>query len=203
MAQCNRMITQRGARVSRKTTSSNVIAFRRKSARSSRNRPLQADFRRKRSTRGDDLKVLLLAVLLFLGVFGTGLLYLRSSWRTSEGSIATTSTASFSCEVADITDGDTFRCVDGTRVRLSGVAARESDGTCRPGHPCPTASAEAATAALNNLASGQVLACRAVGETYGRVAAFCRRDDGLDLSCAMMQTGTVKKWWRYWGLHSC
>ena len=189
--------------MSRKATSSNIIAFKRRGARSSRDRLPKASFRRNRSTKRIDSQVLLLAVLLFLGVFGTGWLYLQSAWRSSEGSVETASTAGFSCEVAQITDGDTFRCVDGTRVRLSGVAARESDGTCRPGHPCPVASAEAATAALHNLASGQVLMCRAVGETYGRRAAFCRRKDGLDLSCAMMQTGTVKKWWRYWGLHSC
>lgn len=191
------------ARVSRKARSSNLIAFKRRSARSSRNRLPQASFRRDRSTKRIDLQILLLAILLFFGVFGAGLLYLQSASRTSEGSVVTVSTTDFTWEVAHITDGDTFRCADGTRVRLSGVAARESDGTCRPGHPCPAASAEAATAALHKLASGQVVICRAVGETYGRVAAFCRLQDGLDLSCAMVQTGTVKKWWRYWGLHRC
>src|SRR3546814_5385241 len=46
----------------------------------------------------------------------------------------------FACTVASITDGDTFRCSelgdDGRqiRVRLSGVAARERDGSCSPGH---------------------------------------------------------------------
>jgi endonuclease YncB( thermonuclease family) len=189
--------------VSRKARSSNVIAFKRRGARSSQNRLPHASLGSDRSTKRIDPQVLLLAVLLFFGVFGAGSLYLQSAWRTSGGTVAIASTTKFTCEVAHITDGDTFRCADGTRVRLSGVAARESDGTCRPGHPCPAASAEAATAALHNIASGQVVVCRAVGETYGRVAAFCRRQDGLDLSCAMMQTGTVKKWWRYWGLHSC
>lgn len=199
------MITHKGggARVSRKATNDNVIAFRRRRSRSSKDRLYQASFRGTQATERIDAKVLLFAVLLFLGVFGTGLLYLQSASRTSGGLVVTAPTAGFSCEVAHITDGDTFRCADGTRVRLSGVSARESDGTCRLGHPCPEASAEAATAALHNLASGQVLTCQAVGETYGRRAAFCRRRDGLDLSCAMMQTGTVKKWWRYWGLHSC
>ena len=131
------------------------------------------------------------------------MLYTHPAWRASKASGLTASMADFSCEVAHINDGDTFHCADGTRVRLSGVAARESDGTCRPRHPCPAASAEAAKAAIYNLASGQVLMCRAVGETYGRVAAFCRREDGIDLSCAMMESGTVEKWWRYWGLHSC
>lgn len=149
------------------------------------------------------LQVLLLSLILFFGVFGAGLLYTQSPWRSSKVQASIGYSANFACEVVDITDGDTFRCADGTRVRLSGVAARETNGTCSPGHPCPTASAEAATAALHNLAYGEAVRCQGVGETYGRVAAFCRREDGLDLSCAMIQTGTVAKWWRYWGLHSC
>jgi endonuclease YncB( thermonuclease family) len=113
------------------------------------------------------------------------------------------------CTVFSITDGDTFRCAetgpDGKqiRVRLSGVAARERDDSCTPGHPCPTASAEAATAELSRLAAGKLLTCRPVGQTYGRVAAFCQRQDGLDLSCAMVESGTAEKWHKYWGDHSC
>ncbi len=116
---------------------------------------------------------------------------------------------SMPCTVFSITDGDTFRCAEtGTdgkqlRVRLSGVAARERDGSCSPGHPCPIASAEAATAELSKLAFGQLLSCRPVGETYGRVAAFCKRQDGVDLSCAMIESGTAEKWQRYWGDHRC
>ena len=114
-----------------------------------------------------------------------------------------------SCTVFSITDGDTFRCAEtGTdgrqiRVRLSGVAARERDGSCSVGHPCPAASAEAATAVLTRLAMGEVLVCRQVGNTYGRVAAFCQRQDGIDLSCAMVESGTAVKWPRYWGNHRC
>jgi endonuclease YncB( thermonuclease family) len=114
------------------------------------------------------------------------------------------------CTVASITDGDTLRCAetgsDGKqiRIRLSGVAARERDGTCSAGHPCPEGSAEAATAELERLATGEVLICREVGRTYGRVAAFClRRSDGLDLSCAMVASGTAARWDRHWGGHRC
>lgn len=115
----------------------------------------------------------------------------------------------FSCTVSSVTDGDTFRCAetgqDGRqiRVRLSGVAARERDGSCSPGHPCPAATAEAATAELQRLALGQSLTCRDVGSTYGRVAAFCERSDGVDLSCAMVESGTALKWDRYWDGHDC
>jgi endonuclease YncB( thermonuclease family) len=115
----------------------------------------------------------------------------------------------FSCAVVSITDGDTLRCFeegpDGRpiRVRLSGISAREADGSCSPEHPCPDASAEAAMAELSRLATGQVLGCREVGRSYGRVAAFCRRPDGGDLSCAMVASGTAARWDRYWGDHRC
>lgn len=109
----------------------------------------------------------------------------------------------FSCSVASITDGDTLRCADGTRVRIAGIAARERDGSCSPGHPCPAASAESATAALDRLASGRVLSCQANGTTYGRIAAFCSLEDGTDVSCSMVATGTALVWPRYWRGHRC
>lgn len=129
---------------------------------------------------------------------------------TGRGSIAGHDDAEpFVCTVASVTDGDTFRCVETgadarqIRVRLSGVAARERDGSCRRDHPCPAASAEAATNALETLVVGQQLECRQVGTSYKRRAAFCRREDGTDLSCAMVQTGTVARWDRYWENHRC
>jgi endonuclease YncB( thermonuclease family) len=115
----------------------------------------------------------------------------------------------FICTVASITDGDTFRCTEleangkQIRVRLSGVAAREKDGTCTAGHPCPNAPPEAATAAIRALAEGRRLQCRQVGSTYGRRAAFCSLASGRDLSCAMVASGTVARWDRHWGSHRC
>lgn len=115
----------------------------------------------------------------------------------------------FTCTVASVTDGDTFRCresgADGRqiRVRLSGIAARERDGSCTPGHPCPDGSAEAATAELTRLTDAGPLICRQIGDTYGRRAAFCRTAAGMDLSCAMVASGTAARWERYWGNHRC
>lgn len=115
----------------------------------------------------------------------------------------------FTCTVALVTDGDTFRCsetgADGRaiRVRLSGIAARERDGSCSRGHPCPQATAAASTAALERAALGQRLLCRPQNITYGRVAAFCRRSDGVDISCAMVASGAATRWQRYWGAHRC
>ena len=113
------------------------------------------------------------------------------------------SNQAFACTVASITDGDTLRCTDGTRVRIAGINAREHDGNCNVGAPCPSASPGEATAALSALASGQMLACEANGTTYNRIAAFCRTAAGVDVSCAMLNGGTVARWDRHWHGHRC
>jgi endonuclease YncB( thermonuclease family) len=116
---------------------------------------------------------------------------------------------SFTCTVASVHDGDTLRCLergpDGRQVclRISGIDARELDGTCAPGHPCASAPPEAATAALERLVAGQRLQCEFEGYTYRRMAGFCRNAAGVDVSCAMLASGTVAKWARYWGDHRC
>lgn len=115
----------------------------------------------------------------------------------------------FDCWVAWVHDGQTWTCEerdangDRIQVQLSGIAARESDGTCKPGRPCPGASAESAKVTLRKLAQGQKLQCEWVGTTAGRRAAFCHRSDGKDLSCAMKASGTVEVWPKYWGSHEC
>jgi endonuclease YncB( thermonuclease family) len=113
------------------------------------------------------------------------------------------SPGAFSCRVAYVHDGDTFRCTDGTRIRIAGIDAREVDGSCAPGHPCAGAPAEAATAVLRHLVEGQTLRCRASGTSYNRVAAWCYRSDGVDVSCAMMASRTVARWDRFWRGHRC
>ena len=166
-----------------------------------------SDYRRRTWRNSLYLGVASFVVVFLIGMFAT-------AWQSRfpgftvpmvQGGVGST----FTCTVEQVTDGDTFRCREenerggAIRVRLSGVAARESDGSCSPGHPCPSASAEAATAELRRLADGEALTCRPVGETYGRVAAFCRTTQGIDLSCAMVESGTVLKWRRYWGWHIC
>ena len=166
-----------------------------------------SDYRRRARFR-----VLALEFTAFLLVFAAGMLV--TVWPPTLPSLApfealSARSATFQCTVDDVVDGDTFRCLEreddgrAIRVRLSGVAARERDGSCSPGHPCPIASAEAATAELNRLAGSEVLSCRSVGKTYGRRAAFCATSQGVDLSCAMVASGTVSKWRKYWGLHRC
>lgn len=105
--------------------------------------------------------------------------------------------ADFSCTVARVNDGDTLRCLDGTRVRLHAVAARESNETCAPGHPCPTASAAAATSTLTQLAAGKTLSCMQTGTSYNRVTAICWTPQGVEINCAMIQSGTTVIWDRF------
>src|SRR6056297_2549134 len=58
----------------------------------------------------------------------------------------------FECTPTHVWDGDgPVWCAEGPRLRLAGIAAREIDGSCSPGHPCPRTSAEDARDALVNL----------------------------------------------------
>jgi endonuclease YncB( thermonuclease family) len=126
---------------------------------------------------------------------------------------------SFTCTPVSVWDGDgPVLCAEGPKVRISGIAAREADGTCRPNHPCPGSTAEAATSALvkllggsrgrtsdgHTIVAGPVLSCLSDGSAGGtRTAAWCRSARTGDLSCAMVKTGTVLPWARYWRNHRC
>src|SRR4051812_18723784 len=145
-------------------------------------------------------------------VLGTGLLALGGwyAYRAERPPRANfTTEGAFQCTVASVHDGDTFTCAEressgrSIRIRLAGVDAREVGDFCARGHPCASAHADDATAALRRLTQGQTLSCRANGSTYGRIAAFCGKQDGTDLSCAMLAGGYVARWDRYWGNHRC
>jgi len=103
----------------------------------------------------------------------------------------------FDCQVAYVNDGDTLRCTDGTRVRLHAVAARETDETCTPGHPCPAASAAAARAVLQDLAGGKRITCLQTGTSYKRKAAICWTPSGQEINCAMVRSGTALRWEKF------
>jgi endonuclease YncB( thermonuclease family) len=94
----------------------------------------------------------------------------------------------FDCTVQRVTDGDTFRCTSGVKVRLSSIDTPEMPGSCRPGRKCAPGDPYAAKAALSALISGRTLQCEAMGKTYDRIAAWCSAD-GQDLSCAMLRRG--------------
>ncbi len=126
---------------------------------------------------------------------------------------------SFTCTPARVWDGDgPIWCEEGPRVRLAGIAAREADGSCRANQPCPDASADEARDALVSLigaASGRSLEghvlvrgpamqCQSDGGAGGsRTAAWCVSPSSGDLSCAMVRSGTVLRWERYWRGRRC
>ncbi|MES2905031.1 MAG: hypothetical protein V4696_12675 [Pseudomonadota bacterium] len=125
----------------------------------------------------------------------------------------------FLCTPTAVWDGDgPVWCQEGPRLRLSGIAARELDGTCSPGHPCPDATALQARDALVNILGGArgalgtghirvragTMRCISTGSAGGnRTGAWCILADGRDLSCAMVASGTVLRWQRYWRGHRC
>lgn len=126
---------------------------------------------------------------------------------------------SFDCTPTAVWDGDgPIWCAEGPHIRLSGIAAREMDGSCRPGHPCPAADPVAARDHLAELVgtpqgklrtghvkvSGPTMHCRSAGGAGGnRTAAFCVSPKSGDLSCAMVRNGYAAKWDRYWQGHRC
>lgn len=125
----------------------------------------------------------------------------------------------FTCTPTHVWDGDgPVWCAEGPHLRIAGIAAREMDGTCRSNQPCPSASAVEARGALVGLLGGPRgtiptghvvvrgprLTCRSEGSAGGsRTAAWCRLPSGADLSCAMISTGTVLRWDRYWKGPAC
>jgi endonuclease YncB( thermonuclease family) len=125
----------------------------------------------------------------------------------------------FTCTPTHVWDGDgPVWCAEGPHLRIAGIAAREMDGTCRTNQPCPAASAIEARDALvqlmggarGTISTGHVvvrgprLTCRSEGRAGGnRTAAWCRLPSGADLSCAMIKTGTVLRWDRYWKGPAC
>ena len=126
---------------------------------------------------------------------------------------------SFQCTPTRVWDGDgPIWCAEGPRIRLSGVAAREMDGTCKGNHPCPDSDAVTARNALvrligkptgqsregHVLVRGSTMTCRSDGSAgSGRTAAFCVSPQSGDVSCNMVTGGWAAKWQRYWRGHRC
>ena len=120
----------------------------------------------------------------------------------------------FTCTPTAVWDGDApFWCAEGPKIRLAGIAAREIDETCKPGHPCPKASGRAARDHLVKLLGGskgvastghiqvktrRPLRCLSDGSGKGsRTAAWCSAEGVGDLSCAMVRSGHALRWAQY------
>jgi endonuclease YncB( thermonuclease family) len=125
----------------------------------------------------------------------------------------------FTCTPVRVWDGDgPLWCEEGPRLRLTGIATRELDGSCRDGQPCPDATAEAARDALvrlvgepigrsregHVLVEGPPMQCVSAGRgQHDRTSAWCVSPKGGDLSCAMVEGGYALRWERFWRDHSC
>ena len=125
----------------------------------------------------------------------------------------------FRCTPTRVWDGDgPIWCAEGPRIRLSGVAAKELNGSCSVGHPCPDADPVEARDALvqligkptgqsregHVLVQGPMMTCRSDGGAGGnRTAAFCVSPQSGDVSCNMVAGGWAAKWQRYWRRHLC
>lgn len=126
---------------------------------------------------------------------------------------------SFTYTPVAVWDGDgPIWCAEGPHIRLAGVAAREMDGSCSPGHPCPKADPIAARDYLvgllgdprgrnrtgHILVRGPAMRCVSRGGAVGtRTAAFCTSPRSGDISCAMVRSRFAARWEKYWGSHRC
>src|SRR3546814_12486686 len=70
-------------------------------------------------------------------------------------------------------------CKEGAKIRLSGIAAREIDETCKPNHPCPSASG---VSARNHLA-------KLVGQVTGKASEGHLLVKGPTMSCVSAGNG--------------
>ncbi len=113
----------------------------------------------------------------------------------------------FVCHVVRVHDADgPLWCATGAKVRVAGVNAREVDGSCRRGAPCPTMRHQQAKAIAERLTLGKRLTCQPVDRSYRRVVARCTLPDGRSLSCALIAAGAAVRWDRYWvryGMGKC
>lgn len=91
--------------------------------------------------------------------------------------------------VARIIDGDTID-IAGTRIRLAGIDAPESDQTCTDAGNRAWPCGRTATHVLIEHLAGRPLTCQASGlDRYRRVLAVCALPDGSDVNAWMVQQG--------------
>jgi len=90
---------------------------------------------------------------------------------------------------ARVIDGDTID-IAGTRIRLQGIDAPESDQTCTDSRNGAWRCGRAATRALIGFIAGRPLRCETSGfDRYRRVLAMCALPDDTDANAWMVQQG--------------
>ena len=133
----------------------------------------------------------------------------------------TTPARTFTCTPVAVYDADgPIWCKEGPRLRIAGAAARETDGTCRPGHPCPAMPPEQARAVTIRMMGARVTGRLRTGHltvtappmlctwrgTSGKRTVASRLAGGRDLGCAIIRAGAAADWpvWRErYGMEGC
>jgi endonuclease YncB( thermonuclease family) len=88
-----------------------------------------------------------------------------------------------------VIDGDTID-ISGSRLRLQGIDAPESNQTCTDAGNRAWQCGRAATRELTELIAGRPLKCEALGlDHYRRVLAVCALPDGSDVNAWMVRQG--------------
>ena len=114
-----------------------------------------------------------------------------------------------------------IHCKSRQKIRLQGIGATETDGTCRRGQPCiagdPFAQRRVMARAMGAKLSredlgrngrpsrnGQAwfsqpvrLVCDVTGKSHERLTAWCKLPDGRDVSCAAIRAGVAVRWAKY------
>jgi len=124
---------------------------------------------------------------------------------------------SFRCDAVALHDVDgPIHCASGVKIRLQGIGATETDGTCRPAQPCVAGNPMAQRRVMATKVIGARIAredpglfgriwfaapvslqCISTGQSHQRTTAWCRRSDGGDLSCRAIAAGVAARWARY------
>lgn len=101
-----------------------------------------------------------------------------------------------------VTDGDTIRCADGTRVRIARIDAPEMRGHCQPGRHCAPGDPIASRDALVDLIGRNSARCTPVSastrgggayDRWGRIVARCSVN-GDDIGEYMIAGGFAIVW---------
>lgn len=101
--------------------------------------------------------------------------------------------ALLTCTAPVVTDGDSIRCGDGTRLRLAGIEAPDKPAYCaRRGRVCTMDQWTASRDSLIKAARGRTVRYRVVGrDKYGRTVALVYVR-GRNMSCMQIKSGNAE-----------
>jgi len=94
------------------------------------------------------------------------------------------------CTAPVVTDGDSIRCGDGTRLRLAGIDAPDKPDYCaKRKRVCTIEQWRASKASLSSAVRGRAVTYRYAGrDKYGRTVALVYAG-GRELSCLQIKSG--------------